>query len=56
MGRKPNALSLEFFARGAKLNDQSNRYEHTCRRCGEVVGVSPLDDMDMFETTNQFDD
>lgn len=37
MGRKPNALILEFFERGAKLADQSNRYEHTCKRCGEVV-------------------
>ncbi|KAL1306897.1 hypothetical protein AAFC00_005541 [Neodothiora populina] len=36
MGRKPNALILEFFERGPKLNDQSNRYQHTCRRCGEV--------------------
>lgn len=37
MGRKPNALILEFFERGAKLADQSNRYEHSCKRCGEVV-------------------
>ncbi|THX03593.1 hypothetical protein D6D18_03724 [Aureobasidium pullulans] len=36
MGRKPNALILEFFERGAKLADQSNRYEHSCKRCGEV--------------------
>lgn len=33
MGRKPNQLILEFFERGPKLDDQSNRYEHTCKRC-----------------------
>ncbi|KAH0011771.1 hypothetical protein KCU78_g9928, partial [Aureobasidium melanogenum] len=36
MGRKPNALILEFFERGAKLADHSNRYEHSCKRCGQV--------------------
>lgn len=36
MGRKPNQMILEFFDRGAKLPDGSNRYEHTCRACGEV--------------------
>jgi hypothetical protein len=30
-------LILEFFERGAKLADQSNRYEHSCKRCGQVV-------------------
>ena len=25
----------EFFQRGAKIGDQSNRYEQTCKRCGE---------------------
>lgn len=35
MGRKPNQLVLEFFDRGAKLPDGSNRYEHTCKACGE---------------------
>ncbi len=35
MGRKPNQLILEFFDRGAKLPDGSNRYEHTCKACGE---------------------
>ena len=33
MGRKPNQLVLEFFDRGAKLDDGSNRYEHTCKAC-----------------------
>jgi hypothetical protein len=37
MGRKPNQLVLEFFHRGRKLEDASNRYEHTCKRCGDVV-------------------
>ncbi|EEQ30978.1 conserved hypothetical protein [Microsporum canis CBS 113480] len=35
MGRKPNKLITEFFRRGEKLPDSSNRYEHTCRLCGE---------------------
>ena len=42
MGRKPNALILEFFERGAKLADQSNRYEHSCKRCGQVVSEQPV--------------
>lgn len=37
MGRKPNQLVLEFFERGAKLEDSSNRYQHTCKSCGEKV-------------------
>lgn len=39
MGRRPNQLVSEFFLRGRKLEDASNRYEHTCKRCGEVVRV-----------------
>ncbi|KAK2775346.1 hypothetical protein FQN52_004030 [Onygenales sp. PD_12] len=35
MGRKPNAIVSEFFHRGAKLHDSSNRYEHTCKLCGQ---------------------
>ncbi|OQU96826.1 hypothetical protein CLAIMM_02853 [Cladophialophora immunda] len=35
MGRRPNPLMAEFFERGAKIGDSSNRYEQTCRRCGE---------------------
>jgi len=35
MGRKPNQLILEFFERGPKLDDASNRYQHTCKACGE---------------------
>lgn len=36
MGRKPNQRVLEFFDRGARLVDNSNRYEHTCKACGEL--------------------
>ncbi|KAL8704374.1 MAG: hypothetical protein Q9201_002443 [Fulgogasparrea decipioides] len=35
MGRKPNQLILEYFDRGARLNDNSNRYEQRCKACGE---------------------
>ncbi|PGH30257.1 hypothetical protein GX50_06975 [[Emmonsia] crescens] len=35
MGRKPNGIVSEFFNRGAKLADSSNRYEHTCKSCGQ---------------------
>ncbi|KIW95366.1 uncharacterized protein Z519_03950 [Cladophialophora bantiana CBS 173.52] len=35
MGRRPNPLMAEFFERGAKIGDSSNRYEQTCKRCGE---------------------
>ena len=36
MGRKPNPLIGANFDRGPKLNDNSNRYEHTCKSCGQV--------------------
>ena len=35
MGRKQNQVVVDFFNRGKKLNDNSNRYEHTCKACGE---------------------
>lgn len=35
MGRKPNPIVSEFFNRGNKLPDSSNRYEHRCKLCGE---------------------
>ncbi|EXJ58698.1 hypothetical protein A1O7_06127 [Cladophialophora yegresii CBS 114405] len=35
MGRRPNPLMTEFFERGVKISDMSNRYEQTCKRCGE---------------------
>jgi hypothetical protein len=37
MGRRPKAWVRRFFNRGAKLDDASNRYEHTCKACGEEV-------------------
>ncbi|KAI1459333.1 hypothetical protein F4805DRAFT_421186 [Annulohypoxylon moriforme] len=35
MGRRPNPIIVEFFERGPKLNDNSNRYHHRCKACGE---------------------
>ncbi|TID21691.1 hypothetical protein E6O75_ATG05086 [Venturia nashicola] len=35
MGRRPNPILQRFFERGPKLRDASNRYQHTCKRCGE---------------------
>ena len=39
MGRRPNPLVVEFFERGAKLEDRTNRYEHRCKNCGELVST-----------------
>ncbi|KAL8963151.1 MAG: hypothetical protein Q9193_000552 [Seirophora villosa] len=36
MGRRPNQRVLEYFDRGARLEDHSNRYEHTCKACGQL--------------------
>ncbi|KIX04629.1 uncharacterized protein Z518_05499 [Rhinocladiella mackenziei CBS 650.93] len=35
MGRRQNPLIGEYFQRGAKIGDSSNRYAQTCRRCGQ---------------------
>ncbi|GAB1319007.1 Zn(2)-C6 fungal-type domain-containing protein [Madurella fahalii] len=45
MGRRPNALILQYFERGPKLQDQSNRYPHTCRSCGEHFPRGRLDSL-----------
>ncbi|KOS17489.1 hypothetical protein ESCO_003125 [Escovopsis weberi] len=45
MGRKPNPLILEYFVRGPKLNDNSNRYPHTCRQCGENFPKGRIDSL-----------
>ncbi|KFY58586.1 hypothetical protein V497_04769 [Pseudogymnoascus sp. VKM F-4516 (FW-969)] len=45
MGRKPNQLILEFFERGQKLEDSSNRYQHTCRACGEKFPKGRIDSL-----------
>ena len=42
MGRRPNAVVGEFFHRGQKLDDNSNRYQHTCKKCGQHVGIGDL--------------
>lgn len=45
MGRKPNQLILEFFERGQKLEDASNRYSHTCKACGEKFPKGRIDSL-----------
>lgn len=45
MGRKPNPLILEHFHRGPKLEDASNRYQHTCRHCGECFPKGRIDSL-----------
>lgn len=45
MGRKPNPLILEYFHRGPKLNDNSNRYPHTCKQCGESFPKGRIDSL-----------
>ncbi|KAI0996130.1 hypothetical protein K3495_g12051 [Podosphaera aphanis] len=43
MGRRPNALIIQYFERGAKLPDSSNRYQHTCKACGEKFPKGRID-------------
>jgi hypothetical protein len=45
MGRKPNALILTYFERGPKLEDSSNRYQHTCKSCGERFPKGRIDSL-----------
>lgn len=45
MGRKPNPIILEYFTRGAKLEDSSNRYQHTCKLCGEEFPKGRIDSL-----------
>ncbi|KAI9730506.1 MAG: hypothetical protein M1834_005747 [Cirrosporium novae-zelandiae] len=45
MGRKPNPVILEFFERGPKLEDSSNRYQHTCKACGEKFPKGRIDSL-----------
>lgn len=35
MGRKSNPVIAKHFTRGEKLQDSSNRYQYTCKQCGE---------------------
>ncbi|KAI9700192.1 MAG: hypothetical protein M1820_006860 [Bogoriella megaspora] len=43
MGRKPNPIINEYFFRGEKLDDASNRYQHTCKSCGERFPKGRID-------------
>ncbi|KAF2131316.1 hypothetical protein P153DRAFT_394666 [Dothidotthia symphoricarpi CBS 119687] len=45
MGRRPNQLILEYFERGPKLEDASNRYQHTCKSCGERFAKGRIDSL-----------
>ncbi|KAI1265740.1 hypothetical protein F5Y18DRAFT_426828 [Xylariaceae sp. FL1019] len=45
MGRRPNPLIIAFFERGAKLNDNSNRYHHRCKACGEDFPKGRIDSL-----------
>ena len=45
MGRRPNSLILQYFERGPKLADNSNRYPHTCRACGENFPKGRIDSL-----------
>lgn len=39
------ALILQHFERGPKLTDSSNRYQHTCRSCGEKFPKGRIDSL-----------
>ncbi|EMD01187.1 hypothetical protein BAUCODRAFT_29620 [Baudoinia panamericana UAMH 10762] len=43
MGRRPNQLVSDYFVRGKKLEDASNRYEHNCRKCGQLIEKGRID-------------
>ncbi|KAF2162340.1 hypothetical protein M409DRAFT_58437 [Zasmidium cellare ATCC 36951] len=45
MGRRPNAVVSEYFTRGNKVADASNRYSHTCRKCDEVFPKGRADNL-----------
>ena len=38
-------MILHHFERGAKLKDSSNRYEHTCKACGEKFPKGRIDSL-----------
>jgi hypothetical protein len=38
-------LILKYFERGAKLTDSSNRYQHTCKSCGEKFPKGRIDSL-----------
>ena len=43
MGRKPNSIVSKHFTRGAKIGDASNRYQYTCKQCGERFPKGRID-------------
>lgn len=45
MGRKPNPIILQYFDRGPKLEDASNRYQHTCKLCGDHFAKGRIDSL-----------
>ncbi|KAJ9130361.1 Zn 2cys6 transcription factor protein [Pleurostoma richardsiae] len=45
MGRRPNPTILHFFERGEKLSDNSNRYHHRCKACGEDFPKGRIDSL-----------
>jgi hypothetical protein len=45
MGRKPNPIILQYFDRGPKLEDASNRYQHSCKQCGEQFPKGRIDSL-----------
>ncbi|RYP41791.1 hypothetical protein DL767_000807 [Monosporascus sp. MG133] len=45
MGRKPNYVILQHFERGAKLQDNSNRYQFRCKSCGEDFPKGRIDSL-----------
>lgn len=45
MGRRPNPLILTYFERGPKLSDNSNRYPHRCKACGEDFPKGRIDSL-----------
>ncbi|KAK8127661.1 hypothetical protein PG984_008769 [Apiospora sp. TS-2023a] len=52
MGRKPNPVILSYFERGEKLKDNSNRYAHTCVKCGEHFAKGRIDSLTNHLTKN----
>jgi hypothetical protein len=45
MGRKPNPIILQYFDRGPKLEDASNRYQHSCKQCGDSFPKGRIDSL-----------
>lgn len=45
MGRRPNQVIQQYFQRGPKLADNSNRYPQTCKLCGENFPKGRIDSL-----------